>query len=81
MSKAAANAAFQNLSLDLKPAGIAVGIYHPGVVRALCPAMLPLYTDGCITCVTVRQPLPPCMALVLAADCPDVLSATDVCST
>ena len=32
MSKAALNAAAKSLSIDLKPKGIAVGIYHPGFV-------------------------------------------------
>jgi NAD(P)-dependent dehydrogenase (short-subunit alcohol dehydrogenase family) len=32
MSKAAVNAAFVSLSRDLAPRGIAVGIYHPGMV-------------------------------------------------
>lgn len=32
MSKAALNVAGKNLSIDLKPAGIAVGLYHPGLV-------------------------------------------------
>ena len=33
MSKAAVNAAFKSLALDLRPDGIAVGILHPGWVR------------------------------------------------
>jgi NAD(P)-dependent dehydrogenase (short-subunit alcohol dehydrogenase family) len=32
MSKAAVNAAFVSLARDLAPRGIAVGIYHPGMV-------------------------------------------------
>jgi len=32
MSKAALNAAGKSLAIDLKPRGIAVGIYHPGLV-------------------------------------------------
>lgn len=32
MSKAALNAAGKSLSIDLKPLGIAVGIFHPGMV-------------------------------------------------
>ena len=30
MSKAALNAAGKSLAIDLKPAGVAVGIFHPG---------------------------------------------------
>ena len=33
MSKAALNAAGKSLAVDLKPRGIAVGIYHPGYVK------------------------------------------------
>eukprot|EP00742_Colponemidia_sp_Colp-10_P002983 GILJ01003183.1.p1 GENE.GILJ01003183.1~~GILJ01003183.1.p1 ORF type:complete len:240 (+),score=39.66 GILJ01003183.1:44-721(+) len=33
MSKAAVNAAFKSLSIDLKPRGIPVGIFHPGMVE------------------------------------------------
>src|SRR5690606_7854472 len=32
MSKAALNMAAKSLAIDLKPAGIAVGIFHPGMV-------------------------------------------------
>lgn len=32
MSKAALNAAGKSLAIDLKPAGIAVGLFHPGLV-------------------------------------------------
>ena len=32
MSKAALNCAGKSLSIDLKPLGIAVGIFHPGMV-------------------------------------------------
>ena len=33
MSKAALNAAGKSLAIDLKPAGVAVGIFHPGWVK------------------------------------------------
>lgn len=33
MSKAALNAAAVSLSIDLKPRGIAVGVFHPGYVQ------------------------------------------------
>lgn len=44
MSKAAANAGFHNLALELKPAEIAVGMYHPGVVSR----MIPVKTSQCL---------------------------------